>query len=145
MFDPGSKNRLTAHDLGRFEGEGLFERIARAVCGAGCLPRKELYESWHVARHVQRRFRRGGGRLVELCAGHGLLSAMLALMDESLSEVLCVDSQPPKSAATLAQALQARWPALARVQYEAGHLESVVLRSGDLVVSAHRAAGSPIG
>jgi hypothetical protein len=38
MFDPGSKNRLTAHDLPRFGGDGLFDRIARVVCGAECLP-----------------------------------------------------------------------------------------------------------
>jgi hypothetical protein len=31
MFDRGSKNRLTAHDLARFTGNGLFDRIARVV------------------------------------------------------------------------------------------------------------------
>jgi hypothetical protein len=137
MFDPGSKNRLTPHDLARFSGEGLFARVARAVCGAGCLPRKELYESWAVARQVHRHFRGDGGRLIELCAGHGLLAQLLALMDASFADVSCVDSRPPKSAATLADALAARWPQLARVQYQSAELESIPLRPGDLVVSVH--------
>ena len=137
MFEPGSKNRLTAHDLARFEGEGLCPRVARVVCGAGCLPRKELYESWAVARHVHRRFRNQGGRLIELCAGHGLLAQLLALMDASFTDVSCVDSRPPKSAATLAQAMTARWTQLARVRYGSAELESAEVRPGDLVVSAH--------
>lgn len=137
MFDPGSKNRLTAHDLPRFAGDGLFNRVARVVCSAACLPRKELYESWHVARHVHRRFRGGGGRLVELCAGHGLLSLVLALMDESFSDVLCTDSDSPKSAATLAAAMQAHWPKLARVRREPCAIDAIALRANDLVVSVH--------
>jgi len=137
MFDPGSKNRLTTHDLPRFTGEGLFDRIARVVCSAECLPRKELFESWQVARHVHRRFRGGGGRLVELCGGHGLLSLVLALMDDSLGEVVCTDSRVPNSAATLAAAMQAQWPKLARVRREACALDAVALRAGDLVVSVH--------
>ena len=54
-FDPGSRSRLTPRDLPRFEGATLFDRVARAVCRASCLPRKELYESWEVARRVRRR------------------------------------------------------------------------------------------
>jgi hypothetical protein len=137
MFAPGSKNRLTPHDLPRFAGETLFDRVARVVCTAECLPRKELYESWHVARHVHRRFRGQGGRLIELCAGHGLLSLWLALMDESLGEVLCTDSRLPSSAARIARAMQASWPKLERVRYEACAIEAVPLRAGDVVVSVH--------
>ena len=33
-FSRASHGRLTAHDLGRFPGESLFDRIARAVCAA---------------------------------------------------------------------------------------------------------------
>jgi hypothetical protein len=53
-FSPSSRARLTSHDLGRFAGSGLFDRIGRAVCEAGCLPRKELYEAWEVARRARR-------------------------------------------------------------------------------------------
>ena len=54
---------LTPRDLGRFPSDTLFDRIARVVCRADCLPRKELYEAWEVARRVRRRFR--GGRVVD--------------------------------------------------------------------------------
>src|SRR5258705_11570224 len=69
LFSPSSKARLTDHDLDRFPGRTLFDRIARATCHAGCLPRKELYEAWEVARRVRRICR--GGRIVDLAAGHG--------------------------------------------------------------------------
>ena len=58
-FKPSSRGRLTARDLDRFPGATLFDRVARAVCQAGCLPRKELYEAWEVARRVRRLFRGG--------------------------------------------------------------------------------------
>src|SRR5688500_18028615 len=41
-FSPSSRGRLTDRDLDRFSGDTLFPRIARAVCHAKCLPRKEL-------------------------------------------------------------------------------------------------------
>lgn len=44
VFAHGRKDRLTEYDLGRFPGDSLFDRLARVVCRAGCLPRKELYE-----------------------------------------------------------------------------------------------------
>jgi hypothetical protein len=50
VFAPSSKARLTNHDLGRFPDDTHFHRIARVVCAAGCLPRKELFEAWEVAR-----------------------------------------------------------------------------------------------
>ena len=79
-LDRSSKNRLTERMLPRFSGTTLFDNIARAVCRAGCLPRKELYENWEVARRVRRRFR--GGRIVDLAGGHGLLAHLLLLLDD---------------------------------------------------------------
>jgi hypothetical protein len=74
---------LTDRDLGRFPDDTLFHRIARAACHAGCLPRKELYESWEVARRVRRLFR--GGRVVDFGGGHGLLAHVMLLLDDSFS------------------------------------------------------------
>ena len=51
-FSPSSRGRLTDRDLDRFSGHTLFDRLARAVCHAGCLPRKELYETWEMARRI---------------------------------------------------------------------------------------------
>jgi hypothetical protein len=80
-FSPSSRGRLTDRDLGRFPGGTLFDRVARAVCHAGCLPRKELYEAWEVARRARRLFR--GGRVVDLGAGHGLLAQLMLVLDDS--------------------------------------------------------------
>jgi hypothetical protein len=136
MFAPSSKARLTSHDLGRFTGTTLFDRIARVVCGAGCLPRKELFEAWEVARRVRRRFR--GGRVVDLCAGHGLLGHIMLLLDGSSSDALIADQALPPSCSTLARALATEWPNLrGRVTLAAGSLADVQLRQGDVVVSIH--------
>jgi hypothetical protein len=136
VFDPSSKARLTAHDLGRFPDDTLFHRIARVVCGAGCLPRKELFEAWEVARRVRRRFR--GGRVVDLCAGHGLVGHIMLLLDDTSPSALLVDEKFPPSASTLAQAMVSEWPRLeGRVLCHHGALETVMLTEDDVVVSVH--------
>ena len=135
-MDRGSTNRLTAHDLPRFQGGTLFDALARAVCGAGCLPRKELYEAWEVARRVRRRIR--GRRIVDLACGHGLLAHALLLLDDTSPEAVAVDLARPKSAATLHAALVEAWPRLAgRVAFHEADLMALPLGPGDLVVSAH--------
>lgn len=139
-FSHGSKNRLTAHDLDRFGGDTLLDRIARAVCIAGCLPRKELYEAWEVARRTRRRFR--GGRVVDLAGGHGLLAHIMLLLDGSSPSAVVVDEQVPPSAAALQDALCRAWPALTgRVTFSQENVRSVRLTSADVVVSSH-ACGS---
>ncbi len=135
-FDPSSRSRLTPRDVGRFPGDTLFARVARVVCEADCLPRKELYESWEVARRVRRRMR--AGRVVELAAGHGLVAHLLLLLDASSPDAILVDARIPASAATLAAALRARWPALeGRVRTVQDDVDAVPIASDDLVVSVH--------
>lgn len=136
QLDRGSRNRLTPQMTPRFPGDSLFERVARAVCRAGCLPRKELYEAWEVARRVRRRFR--GGRVVDLACGHGLLAQLLLLLDDSSEQALAVDRTIPKSAAKLAEVLEEDWPRLqGRINFVAADLTSLELKPGDLVVSVH--------
>lgn len=135
-MDHASRNRLNNRQLERFPGESLFERIARAVCRAGCLPRKELYEAWEVARRVRRRLR--GGRIVDLACGHGLLSSILLLLDDSSPVALGIDRALPPSAARLQAVLEDVWPRLAgRVELRCGELDDVALTAADLVVSVH--------
>jgi methyltransferase family protein len=136
VFAQSSKARLTTHDLGRFTRDTLFHRIARVVCGAGCLPRKELFEAWEVARRVRRRFR--GGRVVDLCAGHGLLGQIMLLLDDSSSDVVIADQALPASCSTLARAISTEWPRLGgRVTFLEAPLAQVELREEDVVVSVH--------
>ncbi|MFO0729141.1 MAG: methyltransferase [Myxococcota bacterium] len=135
-FDPGSRSRLGWRDLGRFPGESLFDRIGRAVCAADVLPRKELYESWEVARRA-RVFPRGV-RVVDLAAGHGLIAYLMLLLDPSAPSALAVDARRPASAEPLAQALIQAWPRLAgKVEFIERPIETVPLQQTDLVVSAH--------
>jgi hypothetical protein len=135
-FSPASRGRLTDRDLGRFPGETLFDRVARAVCHAGCLPRKELYEAWEVARRARRIFR--GGRVVDLGAGHGLLAQLMLILDDSSPAAVAVDKVIPASAARLHEALTSAWPRLSgRVSFVEGALEAVELLADDVVVSSH--------
>ena len=135
-FSPASKGRLTIHDLDRFPSESLFDRLGRAVCEAGCLPRKELYEAWEMARRVRRTFR--GGRIVDLAAGHGLLAHVLLILDNSSPHALIADTKLPPSSRKLHGVLVAAWPRLdRRITFEKRSLDSVRLMPQDLVVSAH--------
>ena len=139
-FSQSSRGRLTDRDLGRFPGTTLFHRVARTVCHAGCLPRKELFEAWEMARRVRRLFR--GGRIVDLGAGHGLLAQILLLLDDSSPCALAVDKTVPASSAKLHEVLVQQWPRIAgRVTFAASPLEDVAIRPDDIVVSCH-ACGS---
>ena len=122
VFSPSSRSRLTDRDLDRFPDRTLFHRVARAVCHAGCLPRKELYEAWEMARRVRRLFR--GGRIVDLGAGHGLLSQIMLLLDDTSAGALAVDKTLPASCAKLHDVLVQTWPRLA------GRVTFVVTETG---------------
>ena len=127
---------MTSHDLDRFPGDSLFDRLARVVCEAGCLPRKELYETWEVARRVRRVFR--GGRVADLAGGHGLLAHALLLLDDSSPAAVVVDPLMPKSARTLQNLLVQAWPRLkGRIEYLPMAVEEVSLDAADVVVSCH--------
>jgi hypothetical protein len=135
-FSISAKDRLTDHDVGRFPTDSLFDRLARAVCHAGCLPRKELYEAWEMARRVRRVFR--GGRIVDLAAGHGLLAHVLLILDNSSPHALVVDTTLPPSSGKLHDALVSAWPRLdGRIIFERQPIDAVPICGDDLVVSAH--------
>lgn len=136
MFSRSSKSRLTDRDIGRFPDRTLFHRIAHAVCHAGCLPRKELYEAWEMARRVRRLFR--GGRVVDLAGGHGLLAQIMLLADRSSPGALVVDTVLPVSSRRIHSALLQSWPDLAgRVDFVEGAIDEVELAASDVIVSCH--------
>lgn len=134
--DIHSRKRLGLGTLPHFSSDSLFDRIARAVCQAECLPRKELYESWEVARRTRRRFK--GGRTVDLACGHGLVAQMMTIIDKTSGSALGVDLVVPPSAARLHASLSETWPFLAeRVHIESGEIEAVELLPTDVIVSTH--------
>jgi hypothetical protein len=135
-LDRSSKNRLTAPLATLFASDSLFDRVARVMCQAGVLPRKELFESWEVARRARRRLR--GTRVVDLCAGHGLVSYLMLLLDPRLETAISVDVRQPKSASVIAAAMCSAWPELAnRVRFEEASLDQIELFDTDVVVSVH--------
>src|SRR5438105_2128175 len=135
-FSPSSRGRLSDRDLDRFPGGTLFHRLARAVCHAGCLPRKELFEAWEMARRVRRLFR--GGRVVDLGGGHGLLAQIMLLLDDSSPNALVVDKTLPASSAKLHDVLGQTWPRLSgRITFVPCALEGIEILPTDVVVSSH--------
>lgn len=135
-----SKNRLTPQQQKLFPGDTLFNKIARAVCRAGTLPRKELYETWEVARRVRRKYR--GGRIVDLACGHGLLAHILLILDDSSATAMAVDMKIPPNAEKLSGILIEAWPRLKnRIIYKELPVQNITIFPDDVVVSAH-ACGS---
>lgn len=135
-FDPGSRNVLTWRDVGRFPSNTLLDRVGRALCAVDCLPRKELYESWEVARRIRRRFR--GGRVVDVASGHGLVALLMLILDDTSEEAIAIDPKEPPSAAKVGRALVAVWPRIeGRVRFTSGTLSEVAPGPNDLLVCVH--------
>lgn len=106
------------------------------MCEAQCLPRKELYEAWEVARRARRLFR--GGRVVDLGSGHGLLAQVMLILDDSSPSAVALDKVQPACAQRVHEALTAVWPRLTdRVAFREGDLDSIPIEPGDVVVSSH--------
>jgi len=135
-FSSASRGRLTDYDLDRFPDDTLFHRLARTVCHAGCLPRKELFEAWETARRVRRLFR--GGRVVDVAGGHGLLGQVMLLLDDSSPRAIVVDPALPPSQAALHEALLTAWPRLRdRIDFVERSIDAVDVLPTDVVVSSH--------
>jgi SAM-dependent methyltransferase len=135
-FDPSSRRKLTIRDQPRFAGETLLHKVGRVVCEAECLPRRELFEAWEVARRTRRRLR--GGRVVDLACGHGLVAWLMLILDDTSPSALAIDARLPPSAAPLEAAMTHAWPRLqGRVFLEERPVADVALDSRDVVVATH--------
>jgi len=131
-----SRNTLNRRTADRFTGETLFDKIARAVCEAECLPRKELYEAWESAKRIRRLMR--GGPILELAAGHGLLSAILIILDDSSETATCIDIKRPPSQERVLAVLENHWPRLKdRVLFKEARIEHAEVPPDALLVSVH--------
>lgn len=135
-MDRGSRSRLTHRQVPRFPGPTLFDRLARTVCEAECLPRKELYEAWEVVKRVRRRFR--GGTVIDVAGGHGLVAFAMLLLDDSSPCAVVVDKRKPVSFDRLQAALCEVWPRLTgRVTYAEMWLKEYQMPDDALLVGVH--------
>jgi SAM-dependent methyltransferase len=135
-FHSASRKRLTRRDLVRFPDSTLFHKLARVVCEAECLPRRELYEAWAVARRVRRKLR--GGRVLDVACGHGLVAWVMLLLDDSSPDAIALDIRLPPSAARIAEAMAQAWPRLAgRVALVQRSIADMPIEPGDVVVATH--------
>lgn len=131
-----SRDRLTPLDAWRFGTDSLFDAVGRVVCDAQCLPRKELYESWAVAKKVLRRHR--GGGVLDLAGGHGLVGYLMAIQDRGTTTVRVVDTRIPKSALRLRDALATRWPGVSEsMQFLETSMHAVPVFVDDRVLGIH--------
>ncbi|MBL4849959.1 MAG: methyltransferase [Planctomycetes bacterium] len=139
-LNPRSRTRLTRYTTSEFSGDTLRDALGRTLSDAECLPRKEFFEAWETARRIRRHFR--GGPVLELAAGHGLLSHILLLLDRTSSHAVCVDRRKPVSFGRLHTALVARWPHLeGRIQYREEKIQAATVEPGALVVAVHACGG----
>jgi len=135
-MEKSTRSRLTEKQIAFFPGNTLFDKVARAVCRAGTLPGKELFEAWEVARRVRRKYR--GGRVVDLACGHGLLAHIMLLLDNSSAEALAVDLGFNENTKRLSQVIVDRWPRLEnRIHYLNCRVEDFDLNPDDIAVSVH--------
>ncbi len=140
MHGPGSRNKLSPSHARHYPGDGLLDVLGRAICTVDCLPRKELHEAWEMATRIRAWLASTStGRVVDLCAGYGLLAQVLLLLDGDLrSTALAVDIRLPKNHVLVHGAIIAAFPNLAgRVTFQPARLEDVDLGVGDVIVSAH--------
>ncbi|GAB5359384.1 hypothetical protein AAMO2058_000539300 [Amorphochlora amoebiformis] len=138
----GSHSKLSEKDAAMFQGDSVFAELGKTVCAAGCIPRKEFYESWEVAHRVHAQFEEYR-RFVDLAAGHGLLSYMLLMLDPHGNRTaLCIDTVMPPSAVKLHTTFVQRHPNLGpRHRYVTGNMAQLNGADDSVLVSVHACGG----
>ena len=157
-FRRASRSRLSPTDARRFPGDDTFAAVARAVCSADVLPRKELFETWEAALVITEAFGerlRGGDlsssaartetRVADLAGGHGFLALALLVLNPALRSAVVVDRRKPESHEQLVSSLATAFPKLrlhARVRFvEASVAETETRNATRVVFAAVHACG----
>ncbi|KAL7479747.1 hypothetical protein ACHAW6_005471 [Cyclotella cf. meneghiniana] len=158
------KKKLTRRHLPLFDRtytdddhDFLFDKFAKAVCVAGVVARKEVFETWASALHIYYCFLCNQSssvplrRVADVAAGHGLLAwALLILDDEEISResewqnekppltAFCLDVQMPPSAELIYFSMIESFPHLKnRFHYVEGRLEQLVPHNSCLLAGVH--------
>ena len=160
-FRRASRSRLSPADARRFPGDDTFAAVARAVCSADVLPRKELFETWEAALVITEAFgERLRGvfpqdlsssaattetRVADLAGGHGFLALALLVLNPALRSAVVVDRRKPDSHERLVSCLTKAFPKLrlhARVRFvEASVTEAETRNATRVVFAAVHACG----
>ena len=154
-FRRASRSRLSPADARRFPGDDTFAAVARAVCSADVLPRKELFETWEAALVITEAFGerlRGGDenlsssaatdvstRVADLAGGHGFLALALLVLNPTLRSAVVVDRRKPESHERLVSSLAKAFPKLrlhARVRFVEASVTEAETRDATRVVFA---------
>ena len=159
-FRMASRSRLTPMDARRFPGDDAFSTIARAVCDADALPRKELFETWHAAIAITDALgptsldadatttpttttttrRRRHRRVMDLAGGHGFLAMCMLILNPRLSSAVVVDRRKPDSHERLVSSLANAFPASrlhARLRYVEASIADATPTPCTTLVSVH--------
>ena len=149
---PGRRpsSKLKPGNLEEFNSKNysVVDRLGRAVCRVGKIPRKEFFEAWAVARCVHAWKPRHITRIADVAAGHGLLAWILLVLhledhkdsnhDASLLSAVCVDTSMPETADRLQQEILQEWPQLRdHWDYVEGLLEGIESSAEVLIVGVH--------
>jgi len=140
------------------EHDHVFDQFAQAVCNAGVVARKEVFETWASALYIYSSFLSNDDdsgrndidpikRVVDVAAGHGLLAWALLILDDEHQRgqveprpltAFCLDLQMPKSAEKIQSSMIQQWPHLEqRFSYVEARLEQIVPHSSCLLASVH--------
>ena len=119
-----------------FPGDGLPDKMARALIHRRALPLKELLESFEFFERPRRRLR--APAVADLCCGHGLTGVLFALFERSVERVVLLDRHRPDSALAVldAAAEVAPWVA-AKVAWREADVEDAALEPGTSVLALH--------
>ena len=130
----------------------LFNGFARAVCQAGRVARKEVFETWAAALHIHSFLGEGVTgvrRACDVAAGHGLLAWALLILDDAELKygetegrtpltVFCLDVVMPRNAELIQVAMLDSFPQLeSRFDFVEGRLEQLIPHPSCLLASVH--------
>jgi hypothetical protein len=141
-----ARKKLKLRHLSLFSSPMLFDEFASVVCETGIMARKEVFETWAAALHIDARFP-GSRRVADIAAGHGLLAWALLVIDDARSPqqprtALCIDKRLPPSAEAIESAMLRKWPHLSkRFDFVQGSLEQLEPHKSCLLASVHACAG----
>ncbi|MBW2733544.1 MAG: hypothetical protein JRH20_14245 [Deltaproteobacteria bacterium] len=121
-----------------FSGDGLPDRLVRALAARRALPIKEVFESFEFFERVRRRMR--APHLADLCCGHGLTGMLFAIFSRQVEHVTLVDRRRPSSHSLIFEACVEVAPWIKdRVHYLEKPISEAVseLPQGTSVIAVH--------